>query len=527
MRFGEKEGTLGMFLAWIGGVTRKLAVPVLGMGLLMGMQAVSYAQAVPTYIITTFAGIGTNDEFAGDDGQATAAELNNPYSIAIDSAGNVLIADQVNHRIRKVATSGIITTIAGTGTGSYSGDDAAATDGTLYAPCGVLVDTAGDVYIADTYNHVVRKITTSTGKISTVAGTNISGFSGDGNGVDDGDSETDVQATSAMINRPTSLAVDSTGNLYISDTYNSRIRKILASNWTIDTVVGDGAERRWGDGGLAVDASINHPQGITFDKAGNLYIADTNNHMIRKVTTDGVIQTVAGTTDFGYNGDEIPATQAMLFYPKWVAVDDAGNLYIADSFNMRIRMVTTDGIIHTIAGNGVYGMSGDGGPAVDAELRFPSSVTVGGNGKIYVTDNQNHRIALLTPVETLGLTVSQDLNGRKYVNAVAEDQQTMVLPAGAVEGTESRPARIGETITMFATGLGDSQEKIDEMLSRVRIYFGHMAADVSYAGDAGDGSTAKRLNVVVPNIQGSNAVPVMVTLDGTVAQKAIYTAVAN
>lgn len=518
-----------MSIAWFGGVKRNWTMALMGGALLLGLPVVSSAQSVPTYIISTFAGIGTNDEFAGDDGQATAAELNNPYSVAIDGAGNVLIADQVNHRIRKVNTSGIITTIAGTGTGSYTGDDAAATAATLYAPLGILVDTAGDIYIADTYNHVVRKITSSTGVISTVAGTNTPGFTGDGNGVDDGDSETDPQATGAEINRPTSLAVDSTGNLYISDTYNSRIRKILASNWTIDTVVGDGAERRWGDEGLATEASINHPQGIAFDKAGNLYIADTNNHQIRKVTTDGIIHTVAGTSEFGYNGDEIPATQAMLFYPKWVAVDDAGNLYIADSFNMRIRMVTTDGMIHTIAGNGVYGMSGDGGPAIDAELRFPSSITLGKNGLIYVADNQNHRIALLTPVQPLGLStpVSLNVGGRQYVNALADDSQSLVMPTGALAETASRPARIGETITMFATGLGDTQEKIDDTLSRIRVYFGHMRAEVSYAGDAGDGSLTQRLNVVVPNIEGSDAVPVMLTVDGTVAQKSIYTAVSN
>ncbi|WP_321475213.1 hypothetical protein [uncultured Paludibaculum sp.] len=520
-----------MSIARCGGWKRKSVVALVGAGLLLGLPVVSSAQSVPSYIISTFAGTGANDaeEFEGDDGPATAAQLNNPYSIAIDSAGNVYIADQVHHRIRKVSTSGIITTITGTGTGSYTGDDEAATDATVYAPCGIMVDSTGDIYIADTYNHVVRKITASTGKISTVVGNNTAGYSGDGDGIDDGDDEEDPQATDASLNRPTSLATDSKGNLYIADTYNSRIRMVLASNWTIDTVVGDGAQRRWGDEGQAVDASVFNPQGITFDKAGNLFIADTNNHLIRKVTTDGIIHTVAGTADYGYNGDEIPATQATLFYPKWVAVDDAGNLYIADSFNMRIRMVTTDGLIHTIAGNGTYGLTGDGGPAIDAELRFPSSVTVGSGGKIYVTDNQNHRIALLTPVENLGLSapITMKIGEKQYVNALLEDSQTLVLPTDALAGTPSRPARIGETITMYATGLGDTPEQINDMLGRIRIYFGHMPADVSYGGEAGNGSSAKRLNVVVPNVQDSNAMPVMLTLDGTVAQKAIYTAVGS
>ncbi|MGJ5819086.1 hypothetical protein [Paludibaculum fermentans] len=522
-----------MSIARFGGLKRKFAGALVGGGLLLGLPLVSSAQSVPSYVISTFAGTGANDaeEFAGDDGPATSAQLNNPYSIAIDSAGNVYIADQVHHRIRKVSTAGIITTIAGTDTASWTGDDAVATSATLNAPCGLLVDSAGDIYIADTLNHVIRKITASTGKISTFAGTNVAGFSGDGDGVDDGEDETDPVATSAQLNRPTSLARDSKGNLYIADTYNSRIRKILASNSTIDTVVGDGAQRRYGDGGIATSASVFDPQGIAFDAAGNLFIADTNNHVIRKATprSDGEfdIQTVAGSGVYGYTGDEIPATQASLFYPKWVAVDTAGNLFIADSFNMRIRMVTTDGIIHTIAGNGTYGLSGDGGPAIDAELRFPSSVTLGSGGKIYVTDNQNHRIALLTPVVDLGLSAPTSLNlgGKQYVNAVLDDNQTLVLPTDALAGTASRPARIGETVTMFANGLGDTDEQVNDTLSRIRIYFGHLAAEVSLAGDAGDGSGAKRLNVVVPNIEDNDAIPVMLFKDGTVAQKAIYTAV--
>ncbi|MGC4050509.1 MAG: hypothetical protein QM757_14120 [Paludibaculum sp.] len=526
-----------MSIARSGGWKRKVTGALVGGGMLLGLPLISSAQSsVPSYVISTFAGTGANDatEFAGDDGPATSAQLNNPYSIAIDSAGVVYIADQVHHRIRKVSTSGIITTIAGTGTASWTGDDAVATSGTLNAPCGLLVDSTGDIYIADTLNHVIRKITASTGKISTFAGNNTAGFSGDGDGIDTGTAtvtDTDPKATSAELNRPTALARDSAGNLYVADTYNSRIRKILASNSTINTVVGDGAQRRFGDGGLATEASVFNPQGINFDAAGNLFIADTNNHVIRKATPrgDGTfnIQTVAGNGVYGYTGDEVKATDASLFYPKWVAVDAAGNLFIADAFNMRIRMVTTDGIIHTIAGNGFYGLSGDGGAAIDASLRFPSSVTIGSGGKIYVTDNQNHRVALLTPVVDLGLSAPTSLNlgGKQYVNATLEDNQTLVLPTDALAGTTSRPARIGETITMYANGLGDTDEQINDTLGRIQIYFGHMPAEISYAGEAGDGSGAKRLNVVVPNIEDNDAIPVMLMKDGTVAQKAIYTAV--
>jgi sugar lactone lactonase YvrE len=347
------------------------------------LAAVCQAQAPGTYTITTLAGTGVAG-FGGDSGQATAAQINNPFFIALDSAGNLFIADQFNNRIRKLATDGTITTVAGTGTGSFSGDGAAATSAAIHDPCGIVLDNSGNIYISDTFNSVVRKISSS-GIISTFAGTGTPGSTGDG-----------AAATLATLDRPIGLALDSTGRLYIADTNGSRIR-MVATDGTISTVAGTGVVGSVGDGGPATSALLNRPQGIAFDAAGSLYIADSANHLIRKVTTDGTITTVAGNGTAGFSGDGGPATQASLWYPKGVLVDAAGNLLIVDSFNSRIRVVAPNGTITTLAGSGIIGDQGDGDDALKAQLRFPSSVALAASGKLYIADTQNSRIRLLTP----------------------------------------------------------------------------------------------------------------------------------
>jgi sugar lactone lactonase YvrE len=347
------------------------------------LAAVCQAQAPGTYTITTVAGTGVAD-FGGDAGQGTAALINNPFFIALDSAGNLLIADQFNNRIRKLATDGTITTVAGTGTGSFTGDGAAATSATIHDPCGIVVDSSGNIYFSDTFNAVVRKITSS-GIISTFAGTGAPGATGDG-----------AAATLASLDHPIGLALDSTGRLYIADTANSKIR-MVATDGTISTVAGTGVVGSVGDGGPAINALLNRPQGIALDAAGNLYIADSANHLIRKVTTDGNITTVAGNGNASFSGDGGPATQASLWYPKGLLVDAAGNLLIVDSFNSRIRMVAPNGTITTVAGSGIIGNQGDGGAALQAQFRFPSGVALAASGKLYIADTQNSRIRLLTP----------------------------------------------------------------------------------------------------------------------------------
>jgi uncharacterized protein (TIGR03437 family) len=332
----------------------------------------SRIREVSNGVIATVAGDGTFG-FSGDNGPATSAQLNGPSGVAVDSAGNLYIGDLGNTRIRKVS-NGVITTVAG---GSSSiGDNGPATSAE-FAPAGLAVDSAGNLYIADSYNNRIRKV--SNGVIATVAGNGTGGFSGD-NG----------PATSAQLNYPAGVAVDSAGNLYIADTYNSRVRKV--SNGVITTVAGGGSS--FGDNGPATSAQLS-VGGIALDSAGNLYIADYYNHRVRKVS-NGVITTLAGDGVPGFTGDNGLATSAQLASPSGVAVDSAGNLYIADEGNNRIRKVT-NGVITTVAGNGTYGYSGDGGPATSAQLSQPGYIAIDSAGNIYIADGQNWTVRVLTP----------------------------------------------------------------------------------------------------------------------------------
>jgi len=349
----------------------------------------------PSGMISTVAGNGTSG-FSGDGGPAISASLNDPQGVAVDAAGNLYIADYGNNRIRKVNLSGIISTVAGSSARGYSGDGGPATSASLRDPCGVAVDAAGSVYIADAANHRVRRVTSS-GIISTVAGNGTWAFSGDGG-----------PATSASLWAPCGVAVDAAGNLYIADKYNDRIRKVSPSG-IINTVAGNGAYKFAGDGGSATSASLNDPQGVAVDAAGNLYIADRYNSRIRKVSPAGVISTVAGSSARGYSGDGDPATIARLFWPSGVAVDTAGNLYIADHGNNRIRKVNPSGIISTVAGNGQWAFSGDGGPAISASLNDPQGVAVDAAGNLYIADYGNNRIRKVSPSGTISTVAG---NGR-------------------------------------------------------------------------------------------------------------------
>ena len=326
-------------------------------------------------VISVFSGNGSSG-YSGDGGPATAASLNSPAEVAADGSGNIYIADTYNSAIRKVSTNGTITTVAGNGSAGYSGDGGAATNANLSYPSGVVVDNLGNIYIADTFNDRIRKVGTN-GIITTVAGNGSSGYSGDGGA-----------ATSASLYDPFNVAMDNVGDIYIADTYNNAIRKV-GTNGVITTVAGNGTGDYSGDGGAATNASISDPWGVSLDSFGNLYIADSGNEVIRKVGTNGIITTAAGNGSPSYSGDGGPATSASLYNPLGVAVSDSGNLYIADTDNGVVREVNTNNIITTVVGNaGAY--SGNGGPATAARLNFPDDVLVSGSGVLYVADTLNN-----------------------------------------------------------------------------------------------------------------------------------------
>jgi len=363
---------------------------------------------LPNGIIDTVA--GTNGYgFSGDGNPATNASLWYPYNLAFDAGGNCYIADADNLRVRKVTASGTITTVAGNGSKGYAGNNGPATNASLYYPSGVAADNAGNLYIADDENYRVRKVS-AMGVITTLAGTGSGAYSGD-NGA----------ATNAAVNYPQGVACDAAGNVYIADTFNNRIRKVN-TNGIITTVAGNGTPAYTGNNGAATNASLYWPAGVTVDAAGNLYIADTLNERVRKVGTNGIITTVAGNGVAGYAGDGGAGTNASLSGPAAVAVDGWGNLYIADNNNNLIRRVATNGIITTVAGNAAAagssgGYSGDGTAAINAWLDNPQGVGFDAAGNLYIADTLNNRVRrvlLYASQPTLTLNSAGTANAGNY-----------------------------------------------------------------------------------------------------------------
>ena len=350
-------------------------------------------QAQTTYTITTLAGNGTAG-YSGDSGVATSAELNTPVTVALDTAGNIYFSDSHNNVIRKISKNGIITTIAGNGTAGFSGDYGPATSAGLYYPAQIALDAKGNIYFAE-YDNRIRKITASTGNISTIAGTGTMGFSGDGG-----------LAISAKFSNPYGLAIDVSGNMFIGDQGNNRIRAISPTSGNITTIAGNGTGSYSGDGGPATSAELYYPAGIAVDAYDDIYIADQANNRIRKVS-GGEITTIAGIGTSGFSGDGGSAISAEITNAQGVAIDILGNIYIADGGNNRIRKIS-GGIITTIAGNGTAGFSGDGGPATSAEIYLPYGITVDTAGNIYFADVKNNRIRKLTPNNVTGVTAAQN-----------------------------------------------------------------------------------------------------------------------
>lgn len=538
--------------------------------------------------------------------------------------------------------NGIISTVAGSYQGSgFSGDGGLATAAALSSPTAVA-ESGGYLYIADLGNNRIRRVS-PTGTITTVAG---GGPPASGNG--DGGA-----ATSATLSAPTGVAVDGNGNIYISEggLGGSRIRKV-SPNGTISTVAGNGTRSFSGDGGPAMSAALNSPVGIALDGVGNLYIADGGNSRIRKVSASAIITTVAGNGTLSFSGDGGPAIAAGLNVPTWIAVDSSGNLFITDSGNERVRMVNANGIITTIAGNGVLGTTGDGGPATSAELNVPFGIALGSGGTVYFsTQGSSGRVRVLTPsassssapsittggivsasafgqfsaiapfswIEIYGANLaagsrswtSTDFNGldaptsldgtkvtigdqyafidyvsqtqvnaqvpstigtgsqtvivttpagsstpytinvnqqepgllappsfniggHQNVVALFPDGTTYVLPPGSIAGVSSKRAQPGDVITLYGIGFGSVIPSIpagqivqqrNSLDAPFHLFFGQTEAVVNYDGLAPGEVGLYQFNVVIPNISGSDVVPLTFTLGGVAGTQTLYIAV--
>jgi sugar lactone lactonase YvrE len=366
-------------------------------GLLLALIAIP--NLFGAQIITNLAGTAPAG-FAGDSGPATAAKLDYAMSITADNTGNIYFCDYGNNRVREINVSGVITTIAGTGTSGYSGDGGLAINATLNGPMGIAVDPNGaNVYIADNINNRVRKVTMASGIITTYAGTGVLGGAGDGGPAD-----------SAQIRTPEGLAIDAGGDLYIVDNY-SQIRKVNGSAHVISTVAGGGVNPPI-DGSIATSVYL-YLEYIAVDTNGNLFLSSPGYHLVRKIEHGtGILSTIAGTGIGGFSGDGGAGSSAEVYYPYGLATDLAGNVYIADESNNRVRKVdASSGIISTYAGNGVYTDAGDGGAALSAAISHPYSIAIDHSGNMIVSDSSFsiRKITTITGIQELNTSVAPRL----------------------------------------------------------------------------------------------------------------------
>jgi uncharacterized protein (TIGR03437 family) len=449
-------------------------------------------------IITTVAGNGSIG-FSGDGGPATSATLGFPLGVAVDGAGNIYIADAFNNRVRKVSKAGVITTVAGNGFPLFSGDGGPATSagiafvGTALHQ-GVAVDKAGNLYITDSADNRIRKVNTS-GIISTFAGKGtlgVSGFSGDGG-----------PATSADLRSPSGVAVDASGNVYIADTGNGRIRKVNTAD-IITTVAGKGSGPVLGDGGPATNAQLNTPYDVAVDSAGNIYIADFGNSAIRKVNNAGIINTVAhGGFGSCLVGAPVPAASADVGMAAGLAVDAAGNLYIADHSSDCIHKLDTFGLVTTVAGGGTN-IPGDGGPATGAALGNLTDVDVDSAGNLYISDLNESRI-------------------RKVTGSVTPPSLPSISANGVVNGASFQPGIIpGSWASIQGSNLGSKTDTwnnfiINGMLpttvDNVSVTIGSKPAYVYYI-------SGNQINFLVPDVGPG---PLQITVTNAAGTSSAFT----
>ncbi len=524
--------------------------------------------------------------YSGDTGTGTAAELNSPTGVCVDASGNFYIADSANNVIRKVTQSDQITTVAGDNAlgAGFAGDTIAPTLAQLNTPSAVALDSAGNLYIADTGNNRVRKVTlsASTPIITTYAGSGGTTFSGDG-----------LPATDASLSAPRGLAFDAAGNLYIADSGNHAIRKVTAATGLMSTVAGTGALGYNGDNIPATSAQLNYPLGVAFDTAGNMYIADSQNFRIRKVV-NGVISTIAGTGQPGYGGDGLYSVQSLFNFPSSVVVDSSGNVFVGDSGNNVIRQLTpyssslappevpegsavsasAFGQFPSISPGGwieIYGSniavttrpwnSGDfNGVNAPTSLNGTSVTIAGQNAYVAYIGSGQVNVQVPTDIPTgpqqlvvynaagqsfpitvgveplqpgLYAPANTNIAGTQYVWAQLSDG-SIVLPSGASSSVKSRPANPGETMVMYGTGFGPVTPSIpagqivqqsNKLAERFQMQFGGVPATVNYAGLAPGAVGLYQFNVVVPNVGAGSAIPLTFTVANYPGQQTLYTAV--
>ena len=427
-------------------------------------------------VVRTAAGDGTFG-FRGDGGPATLAHLSGPKGLAVDQAGNLYVADSLNQRIRRIDPDGVITTVAGNGLAGSAGLNGPAIQASLSGPEGLAFDESGNLLIADRQNCRVLKLSAA-GMLYLAAGRCKAGLGGDGD-----------PAGSIPLFDPRAVASGRGGVIYISDTEHHRVLKATPDG-IIVTYAGNGSKGYAGDGGRANAAQLDSPAGIALDAAGNLYIADTNNNRIRRVSAEGMIDTVAGAGWQGYGGDGGPATQAGLNQPSGVAVDSDGTLYIADTVNQRIRRVTPGGVIDTIAGNGLQGYEGDGGLATAAQLFQPVYIVLDGHGNLYFSDEFNDRVRKLSPHSLLSDALGSFavLNAASGIPGPVAPGEIVSIYGGAIGPKTGAGARL-EPNGLLATSLGESQVLFDGRPAPLFwVQDGQINAQVPY-GVAGQAQT--------------------------------------
>jgi sugar lactone lactonase YvrE len=448
-----------------------------------GAQSISFDG-----VVTTLAGNGTASYL---DATGTAAEFKFPYGAATDAAGNIYVADYNNHRIRKITPLGVVTTFAGSGTAAYT--NGTGTGASFNSPSGVAVDASGNVYVADKLNHRIRQIT-SGGVVTTLAGSGTAGFA---NGT----------GAAAQFSSPTGVAVDASGNVTVADQGNQRIRQITPGG-VVTTLAGSGTAGFANGTGTA--AQFNYPFGVAVDASGNVFVGDQNNHRIRQITSAGVVTTLAGTGTAGYL--EGAGVSAQFNYPYGVAVDPSGNVYVADYYNYRIRLITPAGMVSTLAGKGTPSFSD--GAASNAQFNNPISVTIDASGNIYVVDQTNQRIrkiaqAALSPFSTAFGTASAQqsfnvsgsgLTGNLVVTAPSGYEVSLssgtgfansvsLTPAGGVVYSNPIYIRLSATapggtnsgdISLTSTGAPSQSLAVTGIVSKINqtITFGALAAKI-------------------------------------------------